>query len=792
MTHARFDADGDVVRTAVDSVATMIAYWDQGQRCRFANRAYERWFGISPEALIGMHIRDLLGPLYALNLPYIEGALRGEPQEFEREIPDPRGGPPRHGLANYVPHVVQGTVRGFVATVTDITRIMRAEEALRSSEEQFRLTLDEAPIGMALVGVDGHFLRVNRALCDIVGYPAEELTGLTFQAITHPADLDADLALMGQLRRGEIPRYTLGKRYIRKDGSTVDVMLSGSVLRAADGRVIHYIAQVEDVTASRQLERALRLAEARSSGILAVSADAIISIDAEQRITLFNHGAQEIFGYTAQEMLGRPLDVLIPERFRAVHRRHVAEFAAGPPGAHRVNQRGVEIFARRRDGSEFPADAAISKLDVDGQALMTVTLRDISAERRMQHEQSFLAEVGPLLAASLDYEATLECVGELAVREIADLCIIDLVGDDDRTRRLTVACRDPDKCPAAEFLRRVSLDRSRPHLMHSVLSEGRALLMNQLGDEEVQSFAQSREHLDALRRIDIRSLLTVPLVARGRLLGGMALISSTPSRLFGQEDVRLAEELAQRAALAIENAHLYRVAQQATRTRDDVLGVVAHDLRGPLHGISIQASILGRLPGADDPRSRKAIDGIQSAVKRMDHMVRDLLDMTSLEAGHLSLARTRISPARLVVDAVEAQEARGASAGLEIRREVAPGLADIFVDRNRLLQVFENLIGNAVKFTPPGGCVTVRARQRPGEVVFEVADNGPGIPESDIPRLFDRFWQAVRSDRKGAGLGLPIVKALVEGHGGQVHVESVLGQGTTFSFTIPALHPDAP
>ncbi|HEY6556071.1 MAG TPA: PAS domain S-box protein, partial [Polyangiaceae bacterium] len=364
----------------VDRISAMLAYWDSAQRCRFANRAYERWFGVSPESLIGRHISELLGPLYELNLPYIQGALRGEAQEFEREIPDPQGGPSRHSLANYIPDVVDGVVRGFFVLVSDISAIKRAELALRESEERFRLTIDEAPIGMALVALDGRFVRVNRVLCEIVGYTADELTGLTFQALTHPEDLDADLALAGQLARGEIPRYKLGKRYIRKDGTVVDVTLSGSALRGADGTPIYYIAQIEDVTERKWLEDELRLAEAKSSGILSISADAIVSIDDAQRITLFNEGAERIFGYTKAEAIGAPLDLLIPERFRARHRLHVAAFAAGMQTAQRVGERDRVILGVRKNGEEFPADAAISKLEVSGKRVLTVALRDITQQ----------------------------------------------------------------------------------------------------------------------------------------------------------------------------------------------------------------------------------------------------------------------------------------------------------------------------------------------------------------------------------------------------------------------------
>jgi PAS domain S-box-containing protein len=151
-----------------------------------------------------------------------------------------------------------------------------ANAQLRESEERFRLTIDEAPIGMALVGLDGTFTRVNRVLCEITGYSAEELTRLRFQDITHGDDLDADVALSEQLARGEIPRYQLEKRYIRNDGSLVDIMLSGSILRGSDKAPLCYIAQIEDISERKRAERALRRSEAKFSGIVSIAADAII------------------------------------------------------------------------------------------------------------------------------------------------------------------------------------------------------------------------------------------------------------------------------------------------------------------------------------------------------------------------------------------------------------------------------------------------------------------------------------------------------------------------------------
>lgn len=784
-------SETEILRTLVDNIPAMLAYWDSGLRCGFANRAYVRWFGVTPESLIGRHISELLGPLYRLNLPYIERALQGEPQEFEREIPDPFGGPSRYSLAHYIPHVVHGVVQGFFVLVSDISPVKRAEMALRESEERFRLTIEEAPIGMALVALDGRFIRVNRVLCEIVGYTADELTGLTFQAITHPDDLETDLALAAQLARGEIPRYRLGKRYVRKDGTTVDVTLSGSALRRPDGTPIMYIAQIEDVTERRRLENETRLAEARSSGILSISADAIISIDDHQRITLFNDGAVKIFGYSRAEAIGMPLDRLIPERLWAVHREHVLRLATGEQTARHMGDRSAPIVGVRKNGEEFPADAAISKLVVGGTTVLTASVRDTSEQTRVAQLQRFLADAGTALAGTLDYSVTLSRVAELAVRDVSDLCIVE-VGDDadDDIRRVNVASRDPEKAWLCDVLKGMPLDRRRPHLMHSVLQTRRTLLIPNVSADTVASFAQSEEHHRALQAAEIRSLVVVPLVAHGRLVGAMAFISSSPSRVYGPADVQMCEAVAERAAMSINSARLYRSAQRATEARDEVLGVVAHDLRNPLNNILVRAALLQRVQGPE--ASRRSAEMIERAATRMNSLIQDLLDVARVDAGQLTVHPSALSVEELVGGSVETHLPIAAAASVELGLDIAPGLPAVWADQARLLQVFDNLIGNAVKFTGPGGRITVGATPGDDVVLFRVTDTGSGIPAEHLPHVFDRFWQATKGERRGSGLGLSIVKAVVQAHGGRIWVESVPGKGSTFRFTIPVAWSDAP
>jgi PAS domain S-box-containing protein len=260
----------ELLRALVDHVPAMLAYWDSSQRCRLANKAYETWFGVRPEQLIGREMRELLGPIYPKNLPYILGALRGEEQMFEREIPDPKGGPPRYSQAHYIPDVHDGVVRGFFVLVANITDRRRAEEATRQAEHELRVAIENAPVGMALASLTGRWQLVNRVLCELLGYSNEELQALTFQKVTHPDDLDLDVEQMESLLRGERSRYSVQKRYIRKDGSVVDVVRHVALIRSESGQPDHFIVQVEDLTERKQLQQKLMLADRlASAGALA-------------------------------------------------------------------------------------------------------------------------------------------------------------------------------------------------------------------------------------------------------------------------------------------------------------------------------------------------------------------------------------------------------------------------------------------------------------------------------------------------------------------------------------------
>jgi signal transduction histidine kinase len=320
-----------------------------------------------------------------------------------------------------------------------------------------------------------------------------------------------------------------------------------------------------------------------------------------------------------------------------------------------------------------------------------------------------------------------------------------------------------------------------------VLETGQPELIESVSDAFIEAIAADDEHLRILRTAGLTSLLVVPLVARRRTLGAFALASSDPARPYTADDRLLADELGRRAALAVDNSRLYRQARDAIAARDEVLSVVSHDLGNPLSAIRVSARVLDRLLQDGRPaEAAQQLDGVRTAVTQMERLIRDLLEVRRIEAGRLKLVRRPESVVALVEEAGRSLRSVAEEQGVRIECDVDPGVpATIRVDADRVRQIFSNLIGNALKFTPTGGRVTVGAAPAPGGVEFWVRDTGPGMDAGDLEHVFDRFWQARQQGSHGIGLGLSIAKGMTEAHGGEVRVESEEGRGSRFCFFLP-------
>jgi signal transduction histidine kinase/FixJ family two-component response regulator len=332
------------------------------------------------------------------------------------------------------------------------------------------------------------------------------------------------------------------------------------------------------------------------------------------------------------------------------------------------------------------------------------------------------------------------------------------------------------------LVRRASLgvdldDEDAPALALEQVLEGRPL------SPQLQGFSVS-DPRRLFRDPAFEAAFCLPLVHGDGLVGVVYLSRrDRPRALVSHPD--LLARLAGPSATALARQASRDMLERDVRARDDVLGVVAHDLQNPLNVISMAANML--LQRVLDQAARRPIERIVRSVQRATRLLRDLLDIGAIEEGHFAIECRRLDAAALILSALESQQSLAADASVITAADLSPELPPIDADEERLLEVLENLIGNAIKFTNPGGTITVGATREDEEIKVWVADNGSGIPPQHLPHIFDRFWQAKRADRRGTGLGLTICKGIVQAHGGRIWAESREGKGTTVYFTLPAV-----
>jgi signal transduction histidine kinase len=325
----------------------------------------------------------------------------------------------------------------------------------------------------------------------------------------------------------------------------------------------------------------------------------------------------------------------------------------------------------------------------------------------------------------------------------------------------------------------------------SVVRSKEPLLFAECSPASLASSVDGFEHELLIKAAGAQSMVVVPLVARDTAVGAITLISAGSGRRYTGTSLATARDLAAHAAMAIDNARLYEKAQQAIRAREDILSFVSHDMRNPLMGILLttETMLKGARVEGERRKAWRQLERIRRGVQQMRHMIDDLLDIAAMDAGRLTVSLAPCPVGRLLEDVLAVLGPIAGEKGLALRVDPSSEPIVVRADRERVIQVFSNLIGNAIKFTPQDGTITIAARAAGGKALLSVSDTGPGISPVVRPHIFERFWQADEAARKGRGLGLYIAKALVEAHGGAIWVDSLPGGGATFSFTLPLASP---
>ncbi len=644
-----------------------------------------------------------------------------------------------------------------------------AVAAGRASAERIAV-IDSSSDGIYTVDMSGACTLVNPAASRILGYAPDEFIAQNMHELVHHHFADGrlfpekDCPLYLAFRDGHTVRLENTSLW-RKDGSRLPADCTSSPL-LIDGVLTGAVMTFRDVSEREMAAAALRDSEIKFRAIFEDAGVGIAILTPTGQLLDCNESYERITGYPRQALRGmtfagytHPDDV---EHEWALAR----ELLSGVSPRLQMAKRYV-----RKDGGIVwgQLNATTVRTDDGNVRFVIGVVEDITAQRRAADAMRMLAEAGALLASSLEYETTVMGAARLALPILGDACIVDLhrpEGLDDAICVHIDRAREPKLCELHQ---------------RSVAAGGAAAadaaIDGALGGLPVASPTD-------FAALGLHHVLTVPLPGREQPLGRLTFASER--KMYGDDELRLAEELARRAASAIENARLYREAQSATRARDEVLGVVSHDLRNPVHTIMMSTSFLLEIAPNEDSGIQNQLGAIRRSAQRADRLIRDLLDVTRVENGQLRLERGIVAVPELLAEAVQlvtSQAERG-----DIHVELIAGDPSLRVDsdRDRTLQALDNLLGNAIKFTPRGGRVSLEAVALDGGVEFIVRDTGSGITPEQQANLFRRFWQARRADRRGVGLGLTIVKGIVDAHGGSIRVESDGRTGTTFRFTIPA------
>jgi signal transduction histidine kinase len=412
-----------------------------------------------------------------------------------------------------------------------------------------------------------------------------------------------------------------------------------------------------------------------------------------------------------------------------------------------------------------------------------------------EERQKLLSTAGWVLAATLDVESTMATIAELPVPLLGEWSLLELLTPEGGIRRAAATHMDPQRhdTTASLVVRYPEVLEFEPSMASGarVAREAEAQRITDIGAWLDANFHDANARAIAAS-LGASAVLLVPLRAGGRAIGALHLVRTRAGATHSVEEVQVADQFAGLAALALENARLYQQARSAVRERDEMLAIVSHDLRNPVNAVvMLTGAVLRRAEdteGSDDEvplMAREDVEAVRAAARQADGLIQDLQDVSRISAGRLRVERRRMDVPAMLKETADMFEPVMVDAALRFIRRLDDDLPVLLGDQHRLQQVLSNLLGNAVRFTPHGGEVVLAVRYSEAAVRFSVKDTGPGVAPDDVPRLFERYWQAPRLLRAGSGLGLYIAKGIVDAHGGEIGVESEPGKGAEFWFTVP-------
>ncbi|MEG4811227.1 PAS domain S-box protein [Microcoleus sp. F8-D3] len=748
-SQARFAGILEIANDAIISV-------DRAQRITLFNQGAEKIFGYKMEDILGEPLNLLLPEQFRDAHPqhikqFAQSSSRARRMGERGEILGRRQDGTQFAAEASISRLEMGDETVFTVILRDISDRKQIEMALRNSEEQFRHAFEDASIGMALVSLDGHWIKVNPALCQILGYSSEELLALTFQDITHPDDLDADLSYLHKLLAGKISTYQLEKRYFHKQGHIIWIIINGSLVQDGQGNPLHFISQIQEITARKTAQKALEI----QSIIMNNMAGGVCLIKASDiTIVYTNPTFDAMFGYTEGELAGQPIGVLNYVDTNFTPDVTVLDIVTQ---IQRNGEAKYEVQNKKKDGTLFWCRVHTSMFEHPEYGTVYVAVQEDATELKLAEQAlhattnrlNFLLNYSPVVIFSS------KPAGDYGATFISEN-IKDILGYESR-----------------EFLEdsKFWVNHLHPDDLEPVL--------NGLANVFVNDFYL---HEYRFRRSDgvYRWML-----AQLRLIRDD---SGTPVEILGY-----LIDISDRKQAELE----FHQANEANQAKTVFLANMSHELRTPLN------SILGftQLMSYESNLTRSLQERLQIVNRSGRHLldlINDILDLSKIESGQMDLNLSDFDLTNLLKSIEEMLQFRVQSKELQLVVERDPELPRlVHSDDKKLYQVLTNLLSNAIKFTKQGSVILrVRVTQRDQtscHLCFEVEDTGVGIAPAEIDKLFKVFVQAQAGNNlsQGSGLGLAISQKLVKLMGGQIRVKSILNRGSTFSFEIPVQLPQA-
>ncbi len=878
---------------------------DSSSNIIFWNRGAEELYGWTSQEAIGQVTHSLLQTRFPMNRETVD-ALLITGQQWEGELV--------HTCKDGRQIIVESRqvlTRNSCNQPTAILEINRditeRKQRERENQEQYRTIVQTANEGIWLTNTQAQTLYINERMADMLGYTAEEMVGRAVSEFVFPEDMPKAQERIGNNLQGTFEQFDF--RFRRKDGRPLDVLANTSPVRDGKGRISGALGMFTDLTERRQAE----VDQLRLAAIVESSDDAIVSKTLNGIITSWNLAAERMFGYSSQEAVGKHITLIIPEELREEEETILATLRKGEHIDH------FETVRMRKDGTRINISLSISPIkNSAGQIIGASKIaRDITESKRLNQNLQFLSDASKVLSSSLDYKTTLQTIAQLAVPHIADWCTIDMLVEDGSIEQLVIAHINPQKAQwARELRKKYPMKIDATHGIPQVLRTGVSAFVPFVSDDMLITAAVDDEQMRLLLNIGFTSAMIIPLIIAGKAIGTLTFALAESARRYTQADLTMAEELASRASLAIQNAQLYQEVQQSRdqldiilrgvadgiivydihshiiyaneaaaqltgsdsveemmeasatgialryeiideqrqpfprsqfthlrvlagereaeavmgykyrgtgqlerwslvksrpilnelgevtmvvtiihditervvveQRKDEFISMTSHELKTPVTSLKGFTHVLQRrLEKQGDQQGLHYLSRMDAQLNKLTKLITDLLDISRMQTGKLAFQMEPFNLDNLIDEIVENVQATTTRQSIVIEGKTD---AQITGDRDRLGQVFINLLSNALKYSPHADKVMVRLLRQQKQAIVSVQDFGIGIDQAYHQKIFERFYQVTSAEERtypGLGIGLYIASEIMTRHGGRIWVESTKGKGSTFFVSLP-------